>query len=1160
MGIERKIFLDFLTDTKTGKSYYVDNGIVKLSTEPTFLPQTHDGWLAMQVSFARSQKYYGINRAFTTPLKFVNDGAQILRNKYYGGKGVEEPITLIILKWNDTNDIYELYYKGDIDFTQVNDEVATGITVNSIEGGILKLLKAHESTVYEIPCDGSIPENFQVNIDGMLFDCVFKYANTTVTQENFNGTLFFIPGLTFLSSNGLSFGVETGSQQYEVAGPVVADYYRDSNNYIMRPQSATTVVIDGNIKYLCTDEGFHPGRGALRLYFRTSLGNIYDIQTVVDGKLFLGVETTRPVSMTINLAAGEKLFFGAVFVPSATERLEVQFLDNSDLNFTIKTRYPATKTWAITWRDLFKLLVEKIGGGVYLSQSELLDSWPNLAITSGFALRNDPKAVIKTTLLDCFESANAVLNSSLSNIGDNDTLFLERKDYVFNPASVTMDVGNVSNLKLSAYENYFNTIKIGYPEQSYDEKLGQNEYNTTSLWNTPFTKIGAKELTLVSKYRADAIGIEMVRSNPFVLKSTTNNNSDNSTFILNIDVAGRLQQYYNADKTIAETGLAGTQTIKYNVTGGAFFNADSTNQNFLFFRTIAATANITVTNIIVDGSTGSKRVTLFRNGTDNLGSLVFNADGATHFFTVPALAIMPNDTFHVEIENLGVSATYDINAAGLRIAFTDIYQYGLKRVAYDSASGVPNIDTCYNIEDLTPKRMLQRHTDWIHSFLQQLPDTWLTFQTSDKNPNLSTTLAGVTVTENAILPVASMLPPMFYPIVAEFDTKVPANFVDLLSGAANGYIQLEYNGVTIYGFPLEVMQRPALNESQTWKILLSPLTDIKLFYDLDVNGLNYLQLAAGQSFISHLNPVQSVPLNLVVPAQYHFKTMDSDWFKEQIKFYTTQTPYFQPWQTNDLPKLQCQTNGLGPVQVELLDCNGNVIGSPFALATTADPAIVLPQILYEGNIPLTGLAEGIYYLLWTFGTGGTTAQWITEGMQVKDNFDAASEPTLLFEYFDTKNKQSTIFSTGYNPSMRVHGYLMEYNPEAKFAVYEDQPADIELLNGIPYRTFKLMIETGDGVPDWVIDKVNRIMLLNRVKIDGVYYTRDANATWEKISTPGQPKKYWSLQIREAQNRDGVTLNTDGTLDGDIVVVYNINTKGFGDGNNTDNIIEVTKID
>ena len=75
-------------------------------------------------------------------------------------------------------------------------------------------------------------------------------------------------------------------------------------------------------------------------------------------------------------------------------------------------------------------------------------------------------------------------------------------------------------------------------------------------------------------------------------------------------------------------------------------------------------------------------------------------------------------------------------------------------------------------------------------------------------------------------------------------------------------------------------------------------------------------------------------------------------------------------------------------------------------------------------------------------------------------------------------------------------------------------------------------------------------------IDGWNYTRNGDAKWDRTNFPGQPKEYWSLDIRYSDNRDGITLATDGTVDQNISIVYNIDAAAFGENSGVSNVIQI----
>lgn len=1158
MSLAREIFLYFLTDTDD-KCYYYDNGQVKSAGLRFFneipytpwLSQSPQGWLENTVAFGRSSRYYGINRSFVVPLKFVGDGASIIRTLYYTKKGIEQQISLVVLKWNDENDDYELYYKGELDLGKVEDLAAEGVQVSIMEGGIVKMLKSYENTVYEFPCDGSIPENKLIEIDGILFNDTFTYQ--VVESNDAAYDLYAVP-VVFLNNTGDNVGITKGDQTEEgITDDIYLNYLLTSPNSAFKSQYATTATVKG--KQSIT--GTNAGGETVSLYFATSDDTryyIFNAQPITLGETF-----TADYEFTIPLTAGQSLFLirDGDFSGRAMQ-------NESEFTIQFTSKYPNSTTWAISAYDLFQMLVAKVGDNKYPADSTLLAAYPNLVLTSGDALRHTEKAVIKTSLADFFDSFNVVLNASLSNQtlpGQDESVFFESKEYVFDSSSVTVSLGEVSDLKISAAAEYiFNTLKIGYQPQSYDEKAGKQEYNTTAQYKAPITRL-QKELTLVSKYRADSYGIEYTRFNAGGGKSTTNNASDNSVFILNIDPVSSAQQYDATRSTDITLANEAVQDLSFEAFSGLYFTPNITNDVFTFANSSAVSFQALASVIgSLTGIAGEKIIgRLYQNATV-IETQDFTSSGGTEPFRLDfnsTIVLNNGDTVKIELETVGSSMGYicEVTSAALQLTSGSLSVYSLKRETYSTISGVDNPSTAYNIEQLTPARLVRTHGNWLRSVLHNQPSAKLSFQTSDKNKDLFTVKDGVTIKESSNVSVGSLDMPLFYPLMVSMKTKVPINYTDLQSAAANGHIAALYNGVPFYFFPIEVSQKPALNESQEWKGLMSPRTNLADLVNLDVDGLNFLNLMSYGMFIPHLCPVKFVPLDNILPSQYHTKYMDGWWFSEQCQNYIQQAKYFQPWQKDDVIELQCQTNGLGPVSVQIIDQNNNEIGSPISLSTEEVPAVKLPMILYQGSVPLNTLDEGLYYLLWTAGTGDTLTKWISEPLYVKEDWPR----TVLIEYANDRNKQSVIFSNGYNPSIRVAASfsLQDFEPDAKFSVYEDQPADIELLNGIPFRNHTLFIGDDQGLPPWLIDKLSRITLLTSCNIDGLEFTRNTDAKFEKVSIPGWAMSYYAIKLREKNNRDGAYLLTDGTLDNNITVIYNINTTAFG---TPDETVQITKVD
>lgn len=304
-------------------------------------------------------------------------------------------------------------------------------------------------------------------------------------------------------------------------------------------------------------------------------------------------------------------------------------------------------------------------------------------------------------------------------------------------------------------------------------------------------------------------------------------------------------------------------------------------------------------------------------------------------------------------------------------------------------------------------------------------------------------------------------------------------------------------------------------------------------------------MANDQLYINFLNPVQFVPENPTQDARYHLKQMDKYWYVEQTTGWISRKNYFAPWQLNDTISLQVISDGTNVATATVLNCDG-VPQDAFAFNVIATAALQAPLVLLQCSIPLNSFSEGIYYI--KLDNGGTKF-WISEGLDLKiDHPD-----TLLYQYWHDTNRQGVVFSEGFQPNMRVASFLSAFNPESKFVEYEDEPANIEMLNGIPYRTWKLNIGRDDGIPDYVIDKINRLTLLNNVWIDDLQISRNSSSKFESTITPGTLKKYWVLEIRPAKAITGTSIHTDPGGAG-VTIIYSLNNAAFGSNKNSPQIL------
>lgn len=1356
-----EIFQYYLCDYPNSTTFYKDvNGVIQTTNQPTPLKFSPGGWMDTELKFSRNEHYYGINRTYSIPLKFVGDGAAIIRHVFYLGKGIEQLLQLVVLRWQPApqvmpdgttrpGDAWYLYYKGVLDLPKMKDKVQEGIEVNVMEGGVVQLLKAYENTVFKIPCDGSIPQNVKVNVDGILLNDVFHYSFLNVNGP-FTGLNTI--AATFQGNDGDNIGIIHNDPIVEpVSGAFDTTYFGGSQNFLFSSVFGTTVRITGSI-IVEIDQNHSQFSSPFTLYTSTSLtapagiGPSHAIglvkQQIPDSHGFntgnaLVTVTNRQIynfDITQTLQANEHLFL--LFNVNGTNQYLNIVGGNFDISFS--SRYQASRVWGITAWDLFQLIIGQINQLAsnflqtfnYGAVSSYLQQKLNWVVTSGDALRasTDPNyfqyyntktlnvanpntqqynqfqslgPVIKISLREFFDIFNPVGNASLGNIktaGQPEALFFEKKGFVYDTSKVTLALGEVADFEIEPYyEAFFNWLRIGWPNPQLDQKQGKFAWNTTAQWQLPIKTV-PKTMDIVSKANADPYLIEYTRFNPTGGISTTNNDNDNSLFLLNTDFSSFVYDFYSAIFKSAVVNTSNPANTNYklipnvNMQGifaptldGEFFVADNQPTIFVFNQAITnlpftlkvdfqaqvngvLTTDSTTVRMWINGAvvrswsqTATGTNTPFNineplfshnfslgdsiwftidttpNGTVQITAFSLAvADGSGNYFTatmaglfnvsagsiqtlIPLSIVVARQVSHITpdqhpvvsygfqyfrfIDMLnnpaftiamtiagliqggsGDTTSYDLYLNGQNIGHTSypgtssqtafgdpvnpifslphtfnqydivwalgsstnltawvtnfsltftsttIKAYNLLRKIYDSVSGIPNATTAYNIEDFTPGRMLRTWGNWLRSILNNLVPAQISFQEMNKNEFLTTTLSGTTIQENKNINISDLDPALFLAVVFRFKTQVPLNFADILTGAANGYVQFSYLGNIYYGFPLEVSQKPSLNDTQEWTLLASPQNQLSQFVDLNFDGLNpnYLNLVANQIFIAHTCPLQFVPNGITRNPQYNFVHMDDDWYINQVQFWVHKENYFQKWQLNDSIPIQILTNSIGSANVLIYDCKARLIATVPMIAVSGP--LQAPYIQLEATIhPISlGLTAQVYYVV--IQAGGATPV-ISEGIQ----FATSWPVSLLLQYSNTSNKQSTVWSTGYRGAFRAEGWIDEFSAESKFTTYEDQPADITLLNAIPYRKFRLNISAPKGVPDWVWDKVKRILLLDTVTIDGHAYTLEENAKAEVKKTDSWPKRYWSIEIREAKNSEGVTFDASGVVVSPVVV-------------------------
>lgn len=601
---------------EANSSYYVSNGMVLTTTNPKPLQYTPDGWRNIQLSNIRNTKYFALDRSFSVPLDFVKDGAQILKYLYYN-RGIEEKVFMCIAKqvlFCDATTYgyyYTLLYKGEIDLANFKHD-GPKVTVNIMEGGPVKYIKANENTTYELDMD--VPEAINIKMDGVRLKQSASFLMLDGALDNAERMQPNIPELVLLGSEQITtIGAKSTSHTVALNSATGGDVFTSKQNFLS-PSNTTeiTITYDFGVALQLIGVGSIPNTHYLfQIHGYDKDGNRIVNQNIVD-------HTADPL-----LLYQHHRFSGAAtyVIPDNVTELYLRstttlngnntmFTYDNDGSIKVDYNYVHRTTYIKALRPLYVLqqLINRIIPGGYTVSSTALTDFQDIVITCGDAIRGISASKLKTTLSAFFQSFNSVLGIGIGQV--RNVLRCEQKAYWVD-YSDPIDLGEVKNLKISpATDQLINNLKIGYPEKSYEDVNGRQEFNNTQEYSTAVTRI-TKSLDMVSSYRADCYGIEFTRIN-LDGKTTTDSTGDNDVFLIHIKdnpITEAGLSVYELDRVLNATasGLLETATVfnlfltpKHNMyRNGNYFHSlfYKMDNSFFTFRTTEKNSSV-VTDVM----------------------------------------------------------------------------------------------------------------------------------------------------------------------------------------------------------------------------------------------------------------------------------------------------------------------------------------------------------------------------------------------------------------------------------------------------------------------------------------------------------------------------------------------------------------------------------
>lgn len=295
---------------------------------------------------------------------------------------------------------------------------------------------------------------------------------------------------------------------------------------------------------------------------------------------------------------------------------------------------------------------------------------------------------------------------------------------------------------------------------------------------------------------------------------------------------------------------------------------------------------------------------------------------------------------------------------------------------------------------------------------------------------------------------------------------------------------------------------------------------------------------ANKLIYSSANPLQMFMPDLERDERYNTKDFTDFDFPETILPFEQLTQFCQPWQLNDTIQIQLQTN-IGPVNFIIKDCKFNRVIDTIQFDQKQESENEPGLFIYECTVPLSNYEPGCYYVEFQFGGGVFTLR------SGKLDFDELHEETVLMEAKHYEFREGIIYETGFFPSFRIPGFKKFDRNRFKNTTYEDQVLNDVALRNQKFRIWNLYTEL---IPDYFADMIAANLGCSDLRFDGKNYIFDKEFEFEPQGTEGVPMRAWSTPLRERYTRGGITYENDEPIDGELVVMVNVDSKGFGNSN------------
>jgi len=469
----------------------------------------------------------------------IKDLVKEIVNEY----GLYSKARIDIYKRKNSGNLYDLQKEVFLDF-QAYSESKDVIEVHGLNYSLQEIINSGRSIKYDIPIDDTIRESKKWMYNRINMQNTLNYT-IPEGQQNPSGQLRKLTFPVFHSSSELisnreNENLDIRSQPMDNYSPnnymVKFGFYKDVLNFeiniSLRIRSGAVSIGEGlPIKLVALNNGIETIIKSWYAIYNPDPSDLYYHLTVEET-----VTTTIKKDDTLQLVMGEDSYDWAIsnFIIDSAETFRIYWQSKGE---PIELDIISPEKLLQRFLDLISGIPNKYTAEVQWNET------CNLMLCAAETVRNFPNPTLHISMKDLMEWFQVM---GYEREYYDTRLVYKQRDYMFDPVTVAVKLEKYhvkSFNKIATTEFAYTGVESGYEKQNYESANGKYEVNGTFSYKTEYESSNDNVLSLISPYRGDSIGIELLCWTRG--EQSTDTRSDNDVFVVALQ---EKTDYYEVDR------------------------------------------------------------------------------------------------------------------------------------------------------------------------------------------------------------------------------------------------------------------------------------------------------------------------------------------------------------------------------------------------------------------------------------------------------------------------------------------------------------------------------------------------------------------------------------------------------------------------------------